>query len=432
MLKVLFVASECAPIVKVGGLGDVIGSLPKALSGLGVDVKIILPFYEVVDRRIWKPKSVLNLDSKTSVWKTRLPKSKVEVLLVYNKKYLSTGPVYFQRTAFAGTVGEIERFKFFSQAVYRLLTRNDPRGSAIGWQPDVVHCHDWHSGFLVKLIKPKTQNPKPKIVFTIHNLANQGVWRGENLMAEGIKNADIVTTVSPTYAKEILTKEYGGGLEKLLRRRKKNLVGILNGIDYDFWPQKHARSDNTPTFGLVSRLTYQKGIDLVASLVGEFVKKYKAQFWFLGQGEPQNEKALKELAKKYPKNVFTVIGFDEKRARKIYRESDFFLMPSRFEPSGLGQMISMHYGTVPIVRATGGLKDSVKHLKTGFVFKKESVADLRKVMELAVQCFYDKKKFVAISQRGMKQDFSWNKSANKYRAVYKTLLGKTCLENGKL
>src|SRR3989344_818123 len=481
-MKVLFVASELTPLAKVGGLGDVIGSLPKELADLAADVKIVLPFDEVIDRKVWKPRlRIKNYElgikgEKIDIYSARLPRSSVEVFLVYNKKYLSTGPIYFEKTAFAGSKKEVDRFIFFSQAVFRLLaqTKTDDGGSrgkslrsplksaesafsplesAIGWQPDVVHCNDWHTGELVKEISnrklvisrkskkdqllslrdisrvPTGHPPKgdretitnyqlPKTVFTIHNLANQGATKRENLMAEGIKNADIITTVSPTYAKEILTKKYGAGLDKLLRTREKAIVGILNGVDYGFWTKKHARLDNIPTFGLVSRLTYQKGIDLVAPLVGEFVKKYNAQFWFLGQGEPQNEAALENLARKHPKNVFTTIGFNEKLAHYIYRECDFFLMPSRFEPSGLGQMISMHYGTVPIVRATGGLKDTVKHLKTGFVFKNESAADFRKAMELAVKYFYDKKKFNAIRKNCLNQDFSWNKSARKYKRLY--------------
>lgn len=416
-VKVIFVASECTPIAKIGGLGDVIGSLPKALAELGVEVKIILPFYAAIDRKIWKPKRLFDLDNETSVWRTRLPKSPVEVFLIYNKKYLSSGDVYFSRTAFAQHHQEIRRFKFFSRAVFRLL-----QDSWLNWRPDIIHCNDWHTGALVR--EMRDSKLEMRTVFTIHNLANQGVTKRENLMAEGIKNANIVTTVSPTYAKEILTKKYGDGLENLLKKRAREnkLVGILNGVDYGFWPKKHTRVDNIPTFGLVSRLTYQKGIDLLVPLVGEFVRKYKAQFWFLGQGEPQNEKVLEKLAHQYPKNVFSEIGFDEKKAHRIYRESDFFLMPSRFEPSGLGQMISMHYGTVPIVRATGGLKDSVKHLKTGFVFQKESVADLKKAMELAVEYFYNKKKFAVIRRNCLKQDFSWSKSAKKYLALYKNLL----------
>ena len=461
MLKILFVASELTPLAKVGGLGDVIGSLPKALAELGVDVRVIIPLYEQIKKNNlklvignWK----LENGERVNIYKTRLPRQHsnilqnvrmlprndgVEVFLIYNKKYLSKGPIYFEKTAFAGSKKEIDRFKFFSQAVYQLLARISVESTRVGadnsaksafgqhksaisgWRPDIVHCNDWHTGALVKALR-EVRNEKsemrPKTIFTIHNLANQGATKRENLMAEGIKNADVVTTVSPTYAREILTQEYGAGLEGLLVKRRKNLVGILNGVDYGFWPKKHARQDNIPTFGLVSRLTYQKGIDLVTPLVSEFVRKCNAQFWFLGQGETQYEKALQELAKKYPRNVFAKIGFDEKLAHKIYRESDFFLMPSRFEPSGLGQMISMHYGTIPIVRATGGLKDSVRHLKTGFVFKNASSADLRKVMHLAARYFYDKKKFAVIRKNCLKRDFSWFKSAKEYKKIYARLM----------
>lgn len=416
IMKVLFVASEMTPIAKVGGLGDVIGSLPKALRKIGVDARVVLPFYEQIKKlrnlEIEKLISYGIGNEKINVYRAITRDSSVPVYLIENKKYLSRGPIYFGRTAFVSSVTEVERFEFFSEAVLGLLKQPE------FWRSDIIHCHDWHTGILIAMAERRPQGART--VFTIHNLANQGIWRGKNLIAEGIKNADLVTTVSPTYAKEILTKEYGEGLEKVLQKRakEKRLVGILNGIDYDFWSKKHTRLDKIPTFGLVSRLTYQKGIDLVTLLVGEFVKKYKAQFRFLGQGELKNEKMLADLAKRYPNNFYAKIGFDEKLAHKIYRESDFFLMPSRFEPSGLGQMIAMHYGTIPIVRATGGLKDSVRDGKTGLVFEKASSADLKKAMIRAIKIFSQPKKLVAMRKNCRKQDFSWDKSARKYKELY--------------
>jgi len=441
-IRALFVASELTPIAKVGGLGDVIGTLPKALSDLGVDVKIVIPKYGEIDNRNLKlvisgwPTGFEN--ERINVYKTKFPKSSVEVFLIENKKYLSRGPIYFEHTAFAGRFEEIQRFIFFSKAVFGLL-------NAEIFSSDIIHCHDWHTGALVTSIKRQTSSIKPKTIFTIHNLGNQGKWNFDkvtrwfgknnfqkfgnnfNFIAEGVLNADLITTVSPSYAKEILTKEYGLGLENLLRKRRKDLVGILNGIDYGFWPVSAKASADKPYthphFGFVARLTYQKGLSLLLPIIPEFIEKYGAEFHFLGQGEARFEKWLEKLSKKYPKKVFVKIGFDEKLAHRIYAQSDFFLIPSAFEPSGLGQMISMHYGNIPIVRETGGLKDSVKHLKTGFVFKEKTSEALAKVMELAVDYFYNKPKQLKSMQKNCrKQDFSWGHSANKYKALYKNLL----------
>ena len=411
-----------ASLAKVGGLGDVMGSLPKALKKNGVDAEVVIPRYEHISKKNFK--LVCRLGRKTVVYAAR--KKGVKVFLIDNKKYLSRGPVYFERTAFAGGKKEIDRFLFFSKAVFELIRCSF-------FKPDIVHANDWHTGFLVKLLKSS-----PKVVFTIHNLANQGAWRGKNWMAEGIKSADFVTTVSPTYAKEILTKEYGEGLERFLKKRagEKKLKGILNGIDYSFWPSKKRdkikfqeklglfKNKNAPIFGLVARLTSQKGINLIVPLVRKLIKKYGAEFVFLGQGEEENEKTLLKLAEAYPKNVFTKIGFDEKLAREIYANCDFFLMPSLFEPSGLGQMISMRYGTIPVARATGGLKDSITDGKTGFLFKEKSPQALLGAMKRALGVFYQKRKLESMRQNCKKQDFGWNISAKAYKKIYQKLLGR--------
>jgi len=428
-MKVLFAASECAPIAKVGGLGDVIGSLPKALLKLGVDAKIIIPFYEEIDRQKWRPELVLRLDNQTLLYQTKVQRGDccndgLEVYLVYNKKYLSRGPIYFGRSAFVESVTEVERFVFFSRAVYLLLRDERFFGA------EVVHCNDWHTGFLVSLLKNKPKLVSgvvmPKVIFTIHNLANQGITnKGINLMAEGIKYADIVTTVSPTYAKEILTKKYGAGLEKLLQRRnqEKKLVGILNGIDYDFWPKAphhHNHKKAVPRFGFVARLTSQKGLSLLLPLVPKFVKQYGIEFYFLGQGDEKYEKELQLLAKRFSSKVFVTIGFDEERARWIYSNTDFFLMPSLFEPSGLGQMIAMRYGTIPIVRATGGLRDSVQHLKTGLVFTTASSRALAAVIIKAIKIFENPILYQKLRRNCLAQNFDWTKSAKAYLNLYKS------------
>ena len=434
-MKVLFVASEMTPLAKVGGLGDVMGSLPKALVQIGVETSVIIPLYEQIDRIKWRLKRLGGINvgqENTIIYYTEIPAGdtgKVRIFLIENRRYLSRGPIYFDRTAFMNSRKELEKFLFFSRAVFEFVRRRD------FFQPDIVHCNDWHSGALVVMLQNQNSNFKNqnlKTVFTIHNLANQGAFGGRNLMEEGIENADMVTTVSPSYAKEILTKKFGEGLENLLRRRdrKKELAGILNGIDYEFWPlakreklvfQKKIglkQDIRSPIFGFVARLTSQKGVNLIIPLVRKLVEENGAQFVFLGQGEADYEKNLLKLGRDYRDLICTKIGFDEKLAHDIYAQSDFFLMPSIFEPSGLGQMISMRYGTIPIVRATGGLRDSVRHLKTGFVFEKANSGVLFDAIKLALRYFNHPAKMKKMIKNCQNQDFSWNKSAKKYRKLY--------------
>ena len=426
-MKVLFVASEMTPLAKIGGLGDVIGSLPQALKRLGVDARVILPYYEAIHSQKIKARKLFELDDGTIIYEVA-QNFGAQIYLVQNAEHLSRGPIYADASAFVGSESEIERFAFFSQKVFEVL--QDKRF----FQPDIVHCNDWHTGLLVRLVRERRLSQKT--IFTIHNLANQGISKGKNLMEEGIVGSDLVSTVSPTYAKEILTKEYGSGLEKVLqkRNRQKKLTGILNGIDYGFWPS-YARDkaglqrslklrvgEHLPIFAVVSRLTYQKGINLVIPLVKELVKKYGAQFVFLGRGEDRYEKQLKDLAIKYPKSLFVKIAFDENLAHKIYPNSDFFLMPSLFEPCGLGQMVAMRYGTIPIVRSTGGLKDSVNSGKTGFVFKQSDAGSLNRAIRRALKIFDDRDKLAKMRGLCMQQDFSWDTSAAQYKKLYGGLI----------
>ncbi|HEY4475154.1 MAG TPA: glycogen/starch synthase [Candidatus Paceibacterota bacterium] len=477
-MKILFAASELTPLAKVGGLGDAVSALARALSKLGEDVSIILPRYEFIKKEnLELIKDGLEIaiggsKEKISLYKTILPKSDIKIFLIDNPDYLSTGPApYFEQTAFVGAKEEIQRFVFFSKAVFELLKQNLLGGF------DILHCNDWHAGALVTMLrnwKLETGNLKLKTIFTIHNLSNQGGWKAKeidnwflkngeqslfqkfgssyNFIAEGIINADWVTTVSPTYAKEILTKKYGAGLEKIIKKRAKNLTGILNGIDYEFYnPETDPRifknfssgsielkaenkielqkflglevEKDMPLFGLVARLTEQKGIDFIIAALPKFIKKYKSQFVFLGRGLDSYEKQLLKFAKKLPRQVYTKIDFDEVLAHQIYAASDFFLMPSLFEPSGLGQMISMRYGTIPIVRETGGLKDSVKHLKTGFVFKSESASAFRKILELAWNHYSEKSaKLKQIQKNCLKENFDFSHSAKEYQKLYEKLL----------
>jgi starch synthase len=469
-LKVLFVASECTPIAKVGGLGDVIGSLPKALDKLGLDVRIVLPKYGIIDEKKYPSKLVASgirvNEEKINVYRTFLPQSKIILYFLENEKYFNENDIYFKRTAFVGSLKEIERFLFLSKAVLETF-------SSIDWFPEIIHCHDWHAAILPVLIKIKKL--KIKTLLTIHNLANQGKWNPKeildflglkgneieslgvrdknddfNIFQQGILNADILNTVSPTYGKEVLTEEYGAGLEKELKAREDSLYGILNGIDVDFFDpetdhnikvnyslknferkkenkielQKIAgfpRNKNNPFIGFINRLTSQKGVDLIIDIIPELVKM-SIQLIILGVGLAGYEKKLVELGKKYPKNISCQIKFDPILAQRIYAGCDIFLMPSEFEPCGLGQMIALRYGTIPVVRKTGGLADTVKNKINGFVFEKYKSEALLRVLKETLKCYQKQKNWNEIIKRAMSGDFSWQKSAKEYLKLYNKLV----------
>lgn len=436
-LKILIAAAEAAPIAKVGGLGDVIGSLPKALEKLGADARVIIPLYGSIDngKREIKPlkKNIKISRDSINLKQTRLPDSSVPVYLVEHECF-KNGGVYS---------ADMEKFILFSRAIL-------PSAQAAGFMPDVVHLNDWHTaetaGILGAERKINDFFKRTKSLYTIHNLANQGKTKTKNYMAEGILNADFVNTVSPSYAEEILTEEFGAGLENILQKRKNRLCGILNGIDENFFnpetddliEQKYSAKNlkgkatnksalqkqfglpadkNAALIGLVSRLEWQKGVDLIS----EEFSRLNCQFVFLGTGEKKYEDALLKLAEKFPRRFGTRIGFDEKLAHLIYAGSDMFLMPSRFEPCGLGQMIAMRYGSVPVARATGGISDTVND-KTGFIFKKCSSEELRLTLCRAISAFHKNKTlWRSMRIKGMKQDFSWRKSAREYLNLYKQL-----------
>jgi starch synthase len=465
-LKILFVASECTPIAKVGGLGDVIGSLPKALKELGVDVRICLPKYEIIDFKKYKfeliAKDIEVKNERVNIYQGFLPESEVILYLLENEKYFGQNGVY------PGFKKEIERFLFFSQAVLEIFP-------AINWFPDIIHCHDWHTAIVAPLLNLKPKNLKPKTLLTIHNLSNQGKWSAKkildflnlkgneienlkvrdkdgdfNILQQGILNADLLNTVSPTYAKEILTKEYGEGLEESLIKRKKELFGILNRIDKKkFNPEidpdlktnyshrnlerkienkihlqeilNFKKNPEIPLFGFISRLTSQKGIDLIIDIVPELIKR-NCQLVILGVGSPDYEKKLLELSQKYPRNISVQIKFDPILAQKIYGGADIFLMPSKFEPCGLGQMVAMCYGTIPIARKTGGLADTIEDGKTGFLFKEYKVEAFLKTIKKALNLYQNKEEWQKLTREAMKKDFSWVLSAKEYLKLYKKLL----------
>ncbi len=465
-IKVLMTTAELAPFAKVGGLGDVTSSLPPALKKIGVDVRVIMPLYGSIDRKKYKLKKIysdLEIPSgrvliKTNIWQTFLPGSKVIV-------YFIDAPDYFKYNDVYMSDDNSERFLFFSYASLFCLP-------AIKFQPDIVHCHDSQTALISNMLKVSNfeylQNIKT--LYTIHNFNYQSkndpiaLHTGNlhkdslkiltrdasdgdiNFMVQGILNADLLNTVSPTYAKEITTSAYGATLERIIRKRKDDLYGIINGIDMNlFNPVKDKYISNNyssksinkkiknklalqkrlglpedkdkAVVGLISRLAWQKGIELITD---DFAK-LNCQFVFLGTGDKKYEKHLIKFAKNNPKQISAQIKFEIKLAQEIYAGSDIFLMPSRFEPCGLGQMIAMRYGTVPVARATGGLVDTINK-KNGFLFKNVDSEEFYKCLETALDIYYNKKdKWRKMQISGMKADFSWDRSAKEYLRLYRKL-----------
>jgi len=486
--KILLTAAELTPMAKVGGLADVIGALPKNLIRNQVDARIIIPKYGIIDEKEYGLKKIAS-DIKVpfgrqeeiiNIWQSHLPGSAVLVYFIENQKYLGRNGVYFEKDASpGGSSPECQRFTFFSRSIFETFKPLD-------FHPDVIHLHDWHVGiipFLKNYLGQKNPSiKKVKALLTIHNLAYQGnydyaevldylgIKKGEaekmkfqpvknnsiKYLRQAILHADSLNTVSPTYAKEIMTAEYGAGLEKELQKRKGDLHGILNGIDLErFNPKmdqelvkkysiesikdkklnkKHLQkisnlkeSDDIPILGMVGRLAEQKGIDLILQILPELMQK-KCQIILLGTGNPQLEEKLKEAAKKYPDKISATIDFDAALAQKIYAGSDMFLMPSRYEPCGLGQMIAMRYGNIPIVRSTGGLADTVFEFNpennqgTGFCFEKFDSNEFYKAVEKSLEIYKNKEKWQKLIKNAMSKDFSWDKSAKKYIELYNQLI----------
>lgn len=488
-IKIAFLSAEVAPLAKTGGLGDVAGSLPKELVKLGVNIIIFMPFYGLIDAKKYKIKKIRGIkvpaDDKNEpaeIWETVLPGTNIPVFLIkhkfFNPKHIYIHQRIMKSAKYTRSFDDIKRFAFFSQACLSAM-------KALDFQPDVIHCNDWHTALISILLKQRQEIffEKTKILYTIHNLTNQGLAdpkilgfselnpdmpvikadlkNGDiNFMVQGILNADIINTVSPTYAREILEHYKGAGLDKILWKRKNDLCGIVNGIDTDFFnpatdkliKQKYSiksldkkinnklalqkilgwpPNKQIALIGIVSRLVWQKGFDLITE---EFAK-LNCQFVILGTGQKKYEEQFKKLAKKYPDKFSANITFDFKLAQQIYAGSDIFLMPSLFEPCGLGQLIAMRYGTVPVVRNVGGLVDTVVdyrpgHLNrllpvnaTGFVCRQHSSASLLKSLKRALDVYFNQsEKWRKIQKNGMKQDFSWNKSAKDYLHLYQKIV----------
>ncbi len=465
-------AAEISPLAKVGGLGDVIGSLPKALADLGHEVRVIIPKYGSIDIAkhhlvpLGGSFNVLMSKLESFDLKTTTFGNGILVYLIQNDNYFGGDEIYGKDQR-----GQLQRFLFFSKAVCEVLPKLD-------WQPEIIHCHDWHTS-LVPLWLKKANYPYASL-FTIHSLAHFGSFDNNflatsglsedyrhhpagapkpllNFISLGILCADLVTTVSETYAQEILMPEYGGSLVPVLSYRRDQLIGIINGIDYgeydpatdayipanfDFATlgnrlanklalQKRANlpeDADIPLIGVVSRLAEQKGFDLVEKAIEPVFQGMRAQLVILGVGSEHYHDMLRRMAAKYPEQIAVFITFDNTLAHLIYAGCDMFLMPSRFEPCGLGQLIAMRYGAIPIVRHTGGLVDTVQNLTpdldkgSGFVFEAYDVEALVAVMKRAISAFGYRQAWREVMRRIMVADFSWQVSAKKYEAAYRRLL----------
>jgi len=462
------------PLVKVGGLGDAIAGLTRVLAQRGHDIRVVVPLYGCIDQSghnleptdITYGVSVKAIEEPVRIWRTST-EAGVQVYLVEHEAFFGTREVY--------TARDLNRFFYFSRASLELLRHLD-------WRADVLHCHDWHTACAISLLKNDLrQHPRYSpmgSLFTIHNLAYQGwfdyswataagivghiptkedplhslMWR---MMALGVYHADLVSTVSETYAREILTPEYGEGLDPVLRHRQGRLWGILNGIDYEefnpatdphlpanYRPASASRkrrlkealqkevglpvSPRPPLVGYVGRLTRQKGILLLVDAMERLLTKRGVQFLVLGQiprGEEGCQEVLEAIEASYPQQVRLAVRFDEGLARRIYAGCDLLVVPSLYEPCGLVQLIALRYGTIPVVRHTGGLADTVQEhpiMGNGFVFHDaRDGADLAMALERAVTLFQSKEPWARLVARAMSSDVSWDRACQKYEDLYR-------------
>ncbi|MDP2938199.1 MAG: glycogen synthase GlgA [Candidatus Omnitrophota bacterium] len=456
-MKIAICASEVVPFAKTGGLADVAGALPLELELLNQEVIIIMPRYKAIQEPKFSIQR-LKLDISYSV----IGKN-IKVYFIENDQYFKRDGLYGDKTG--DFKDNLDRFSYYSRRTLELLKE-------INFRADIIHCHDWQSALIPIYLKtlyidnPFYQNIKT--IFTIHNIGYQGLFSKDefpklgidskffnmemlefydkvNLLKGGIVFSDIINTVSPTYSREIQTKEFGYGLEGVLAKRKRDVFGILNGLDYSIWNPKTDKfiiknyslqnlkdkyknkedlqricklpaKIDMPFFGIVSRLAEQKGFDILADAI-EKICNMDLQLVILGTGDLKYHVILENIVKKYPKIISLNLKFDDKLAHKIYAGSDIFLMPSKYEPCGLGQLISMSYGTIPLVFKTGGLADTVTE-NDGFVFDKYKKEDLIKTIDKAIKAFKNKKKWLGLIQKAMQNNFSWRESAKEYVSLY--------------
>ena len=483
MKKILFAASECVPFVKTGGLADVVGALPKEFDRNEWDIRVVLPDYTCIPpqyRNEFQYVCHFQMGCGPMMGQKYVGVMKYEYQgITY---YFIDNLEYFECFyPYGDNRYDIEKFIFFDKAVLSMLP-------VIDFRPDIIHCHDWQTGLIPVYLKTEfAANPffwNIKAVFTIHNLKFQGVWdvktiqglsglpmslftpdklefkKNGNMLKGGLVYSDYITTVSETYAQEIQTPYYGEGLDGLLSARHFDLRGIVNGIDYgmynpetdpdifqnynaeDFRVNKHVNKERLQEMlglrvdkrkymiGLISRLTDQKGLDLINYCMDRLVDEF-TQLVVIGTGEAQYENMFRHYAWKYPDRVSANICYDENLAHKLYAAADAFLMPSRFEPCGLTQLISFRYGTVPIVRETGGLKDTVQpynefeNTGDGFSFANYNGEELLNIVNYSKNVFFEhKSNWNKMVDRGMRKDYSWNTSRSYYEGMYRYLLGE--------
>lgn len=480
-MKILMIASEVTPLAKTGGLADVIGSLPKELKRLGHDIRIIIPFYSEVEKggfSIRKGRKSVEIVTGSTMDKGLLRQTSIGDIPVYLLEHKG----YFNREFLYGTPeGDYpdngKRFAFFCRAVIEILKKLD-------FRPDVLHCHDWQTALVPILLRYRFEKDpffsRSATIFTIHNLAYQGLFpasdaRGMgidpawltidrleyydkiNLMKGGILAADAITTVSRAYSREILTSDQGCGLEGVLQSRSSALHGILNGLDYSVWDPAEDRylvknysapavagklankltlqnelgleqNQTVPLLAMVTRLASQKGIDLLLDIAPQLAED-NLQLVVLGAGDESYMKRLRELHDTHPRNISVTFGFNTKLAHRIYAGSDLFLMPSHYEPCGLSQMIALRYGSVPVVRMTGGLADTIADRRdgarepNGFTFDEYSAEDFLAAIKRAVAEFRaSRTEWRKLVRRGMSTDLSWHASAAQYEALYRAEL----------